>query len=108
MAVAVDRGPAVQQLRDRPHVVHAGGSDQRAAQLGAMIGEEVDECFQVIDRRHRQDQALEERRMALRGHRGRQAGVRREESGQCREIAGGEGGLRRLKSRVHFAVLRFA
>jgi hypothetical protein len=61
-----------------------------------------------VDRWHRQHQALEERRMALRGLRGRQVRVCREESCQCRQIAGGEGGLRRSRSWVHFAVLRFA
>ena len=94
-AVAFDVGAQIEQLPDRPDVVHPAGRDERVGQLGPMPGQEVDERLEILDRGHGEDQALEERRMADLGPGRREAGILSRSDGEAFGVARGECRLRR-------------
>ena len=97
----VDRRPQVKERRDGSQVVNSGGRDQRTGQLGAVVGQEPDQVFQGVNRRHGQDKALEERGMATPRTCRRQVGLGGQQCGQPVNVSGGQGRLRRVKTRVH-------
>ena len=101
LLLAVDGSPEIKECCDGPQVVDSGGRNERTAQLGAMVGKQLDHLLQPVDRRHREHQALEQRGMAAPGTCRRQVGLRDQDRGQAVEITGGQRSLRRVIPWVH-------